>query len=56
VIEGLDALPAAYPAALTPTQAEAAKKLDDGRIAAGAMELCGAYLVVATEAARAGKP
>jgi hypothetical protein len=56
VIEGLDALRAAYLAALTPTQAEAAKKLDDGRIAAGAMELCGAYLVVATEAARAGKP
>jgi hypothetical protein len=52
----MDALRAAYLAALTPTQVEAPKELDDGRIAAGAMELCGAYLVVATEAARSGKP
>ena len=51
----MDALRAAYLAALTPTQAEEAKKLDDARIAAGAIELCGAYLVVATEAVRAGE-
>jgi hypothetical protein len=44
---------AAYLAALTPTQAKAAEKLDDVRIAAAAFELCGAYLVAATEAARA---
>jgi hypothetical protein len=52
----MDALRAAYLAALTPTQAVAAKTLDDARIAAGAMELCGAYLVVAAEAVRPGKP
>jgi hypothetical protein len=51
----MDALRAAYLAALTPTQVEAAKMLDDGKIAAGAMELCGAYLVVATGAVRAGE-
>jgi hypothetical protein len=51
----MDALRAAYLAALTSTQADASKKLDDARIAAGAMELCGAYLVVATEAVRASK-
>jgi hypothetical protein len=51
----MDALRAAYLAALTQSQAEAVKKLDDARIAAGAMELCGAYLVVATERAETGK-
>jgi len=51
----MDALRTAYLAALTPTQAEAAKKLDDAKIAAGAMQLCGAYLVVATDAVRSGK-
>jgi hypothetical protein len=51
----VDALRSAYLAAVTPTQAEAAKKLDDAKIAAGAMDLCVAYLVVATDAVRTGK-
>jgi hypothetical protein len=51
----MDALRAAYLAALTPTQAEASKSLDDARIAADAMELCVACLVVATEAVRVGE-
>ena len=51
----MDALRAAYLAALAANQAEAAKKLDDARIAASACELCGAYVAVATEAAQARK-
>jgi hypothetical protein len=39
----MDKLRAAYLAALTPTQAKEAEKLDDVRIAASAFELCGAY-------------
>jgi len=42
-------------AALTPTQAKEAEKLDDVRIAASAFELCGAYIVGATVAAQAAK-
>jgi hypothetical protein len=34
---------------------EAAKSLTDAQLAASAMELCGAYLVVATERVRAGR-
>ncbi len=50
VKQKLDALRAAYIAALnSPAQVAAAKKLTDAQLAAGAMELCGAYLVVATE-------
>jgi hypothetical protein len=51
----MDELREAYLAALTEKQAEAAKKLDDVRIAAAAFELCGAYLVAATDAAPARK-
>lgn len=51
----MDALRAAYLAALTETQRKSGEKLDDARIAAGACELCGAYLVIATEAAKAGR-
>jgi hypothetical protein len=40
---------------LTSTQAKGVEKLDDARIAAGACELCGGYLVVATELLRAQK-
>ena len=51
----MNELRAAYLAALTEKQVEAAKKLDDIRIAAAAFELCGAYLVAATVAAPARK-
>jgi hypothetical protein len=51
----MNELRAAYLAALTPTQAKGLEKLDDTRIAASACEHCGAYLVVATEAAQAPK-
>jgi hypothetical protein len=57
-----DDLRTSYLAALTPTQAKGAEKLDDVRIASGAFELCGAYVVAATigvqaaaVAAQAGK-
>jgi hypothetical protein len=43
----------AYLAALTPTQATEVEQLDDARTASGACELCGGYLVVATDAAQA---
>ena len=48
----VDVLRVAYIAALTPTQAEAAEKLDDVRIAGEAFQLCGAYLVAAALAVR----
>lgn len=48
----MDALRAAYLAALTPTQAETSKTLDDPKIAVAAMGLCGAFLCVATDSAR----
>ena len=51
----MDALRAAYLAALAQTQRRDVEKLDDVRIAAGACELCSAYLAVATEAAKARK-
>jgi hypothetical protein len=51
----MDAVRAAYLAALTPTQAKGVEKLDDARIAPNACELCGGYLVVATETVRARK-
>ena len=51
----IDALRAAYLAALTEKQRKGVEDLDDTRIAPGACELCGAYLVVATDAAKAGK-
>jgi hypothetical protein len=50
----MDALRAAYLAALTPTQAEASNTLDDAKIAVTAMGLCGAFLFVATDAVRSG--
>ncbi|MGA7454050.1 MAG: hypothetical protein WBW73_23205 [Rhodoplanes sp.] len=53
--EKMDALRAAYLAALTETQRKSVKDLDDAGIVAGACELCGAYLVVATDAVKAGK-
>jgi hypothetical protein len=43
----------AYLAALTPTQAKEAEKLDDARTAGNACGLCGAYLVVPADAAQA---
>jgi hypothetical protein len=43
---------AAYVAALTPEQQKHAKDLDDVRTTSGAFELCGAYIVGATEARR----
>ena len=46
---------AAYLAALTPTQAKGVEQLDDTRIAASACELCGGYLVVASEAVQPRK-
>jgi hypothetical protein len=46
----MDKLRTAYLAALTPTQAKGVEKLDDVRIASGAFELCGAYVVAATDA------
>jgi hypothetical protein len=51
----MDELRAAYLSALTPMQAKGVEALDDIRIAANAFELCGAYLVVATDAAQARK-
>jgi len=51
----IDVLRVAYIAALTPTQAKAAEKLDDVRIAGEAFQLCGAYLVAATDAVRSRK-
>jgi hypothetical protein len=50
----MDKLRTAYLAALTPTQAEGVKELDDVHIASGAFELCGAYVVAATDTVRAG--
>jgi hypothetical protein len=46
----MDGLRAAYLAALSDQQRPHSENLDDTRIAAGAFELCGAYLVGATEA------
>jgi hypothetical protein len=46
----MDELRAAYLAALSDQQRPHSEKLDDVRIAAGAFELCMAYLVGATEA------
>jgi hypothetical protein len=51
----VDELRAAYLAALMPMQAKGVEKLDDADMAADAFLLCGAYLVVATEAAQARK-
>ncbi len=51
----VDELRGAYLAALTPMQAKGVEKLDDADMAADAFLLCGAYLVVATEAAQARK-
>lgn len=51
----MDEVRAAYLAALTDQQRPHSEKLDNVRIAAGAFELCGAYLVAATETARAAK-
>src|ERR1700730_8998988 len=51
----MDGLRAAYLAALSNQQRPHSKNLDDTRIAAGAFELCGAYLVGATEAVREKK-
>ena len=45
----------AYLAAITPEQAKHSEGLDDPRIAAGAFELCGADLVVASESVRDGQ-
>jgi hypothetical protein len=56
VKQKLAALRTAYIAVQnSPAQVEAAKKLTDAQLAAGAMELCGAYLVVATERVKAGR-
>jgi hypothetical protein len=55
VKQKLDVLRAVYIAVLnSPAQVEAAKKLTDAQLAAGAMELCGAYLAIATERVKAG--
>ncbi len=51
----MDEVRAAYLAVLSDQQRPQSEKLDDVRIAAAAFELCGAYLVAATETARAGK-
>jgi hypothetical protein len=51
----MDELRAAFLAALTPEQAEGMKELDDARIAGEAFQLCGAYLVAATDAVRSRK-
>jgi hypothetical protein len=44
-----------YLAAIMPTQAKEAEKLDDVRITGVARELCGAYLVVAADSAQIRK-
>ena len=49
----MNELRVAYLASLTPVQAKSAENLDDVRIASGAFELCGAYLVAAAYNARA---
>jgi hypothetical protein len=51
----MDDLRVAYLAALSDQQRPHLENLDDVRIAAGAFELCGAYLVGASEAVRADK-
>jgi hypothetical protein len=51
----MDRLRAAYLAALSDQQRPHSENLDDIRTAAGAFELCGAYLVGATEAVREKK-
>jgi hypothetical protein len=54
VKEKLDALRTKYVDALnTPAQKEAAKKLTDSQLAAGTMQFCGAYIVVATDRVKA---
>jgi hypothetical protein len=45
----------AYHAALTPEQAKHAESLDDTKTAAGAFELCGAYIAAASDAAKQRK-
>jgi hypothetical protein len=49
----IDVLRVAYITSLTPTQAEAAEKLDDVQVVGAALQHCGAYLVAATNAVRA---
>lgn len=51
----MEALRAAYLESLSEAQRKGVRELDDTRIAAGACELCRAYLVVATDAVKAGK-
>ena len=51
----MDEVRAAYLAALSDKQRPHSEKLDDLHIAAAAFELCGAYLVAATESARAAR-
>jgi hypothetical protein len=56
VKQKLAALRTAYIAVQnSPAQVEAVKKLTDAQLAAGAMQLCGAYLVVATERVKAAR-
>jgi hypothetical protein len=51
----MDEVRVAYLAALSDEQRPHSEKLDDVRIAAAAFEHCGAYMVAATETARAAK-
>jgi hypothetical protein len=51
----MDEVRGAYLAALSDQQRPHSEKLDDVHIAAAAFELCGAYLVAATETAQAAK-
>jgi len=51
----MDKVRTTYLAALSDQQRPHSEKLDDVRIAAAAFELCGAYLVVATDNARGAK-
>jgi hypothetical protein len=51
----MDELRAAYLTALSDQQRSHSEKLDDIRIAAGAFELCGAYVFGAAEAVREKK-
>jgi len=46
----MDVVRAAYIAAVTEFQARFIKDLDDVRMAMGALQLCGSYIVVANEA------
>ena len=51
----MDEVRAAYLATLSDQQRPHSEKLDDIRTAAAALQHCGAYMVAATETARAGK-